>query len=300
MILLGRLLAVNGGADSRFIGKLNEYVYKWLIPSVLFMSVYNADIDSDFDPELLAFCAAGTLAVFFGAWFISARMLKRSQVAAFTQACFRSNYNLMAIPLMSGLVGEENLAKALVMSPVFVALYSISSVVILTIYSGDRDKSWLKRIGDILIGIIKNPFITFTLAGLAINLLGITLPVIVLKPAKYICDMATPAALIGLGGALSAGSLTNNLRPALVAASVKTIISPIVMIPAAIFLGFRGINLGVIAVLFSTPVAVNAYSTARALGGDAELTSSAILLSTVMSVISLVITMTSLVSAGLV
>lgn len=300
LILLGRLLAWKGGADSSFIDKLNGYVYKWLIPSVLFTSVYNADLSTALDIKLLGFCFTGTLTIFFAAWFLSSRLLRRSQVAAFTQSSFRGNYNLMVVPLVTGLLGSDMLPKAIVMSPVFVALYSTLAVTILTIYSDEGSSRGLKKVRGILIGIITNPFIIATLIGLALNLIGLTLPAIIMKPIEYINDMATPVALIGLGGALRAKTLENNLRPALAAAVTKTLFTPLIMIPSAILLGFRGVDLGIIAVLFSTPVAVNAYPTAKALGGDADMTSGAILLSTALSVISLVITMTALMTAGFV
>jgi len=300
MIVLGKLLARWGGADKSFMSKLNAFSFKWLIPAMLFLNIYDSDIRTAFDPKLLIFSFSGTVAMFLISWVLSARLLPRGKVASFTQACFRGNYNLMAIPLVTGLLGADMLPKALVMSPVFIALYNVLSVTIFTLYAKDAAKTGLRRVGAVLFGIIKNPFMIAMFLALPFSIFDISLPVLIHKPIEYMSDMATPVALIALGGSLTIKSLKENFPVSLTAAAVKTIITPLIMVPLAIFLGFRGVDLGIIAILFSTPMAVNCYAMAVELGGDGELTSGAILLSTILSVVSLVSTMTLLMHFGLV
>ncbi len=299
LILLGYCLKTWGGASEAFAGQVNGYVYKWLIPSVLFVNVYEADISASLDGRLLAFMVAGTVGVFLLAWLIGSRFLDKKQLSAFVQCSFRGNYVLMCVPLVEGLMGPENLPKAVVMAPMAVVLYSVLAVVVFSVCNGGGEGTLLRRAGNILWNVAKNPFIIAVVLALPFSLLGWRLPELLFKPIDMIHEIATPVALLGVGMALSAEKLRICFRPSLAAALTKTVAVPAVLVPLAIALGFRGTELGILAVLFSTPVAVNAYPTALAMGGDGDMTAATILLSCFFSAVSLTITMTLLLQTGL-
>ena len=55
IIALGKLLSVKGGLGADFFKKLNRLVYLFLIPAILFESIYSADLYSSFDSGLILF-----------------------------------------------------------------------------------------------------------------------------------------------------------------------------------------------------------------------------------------------------
>lgn len=300
MIFLGRLLVWKGGVPRSFVDILNDLVYKWLIPASLFRRVYQADLYAAFDGKLILFTVGGTAFLFFAGWFIGAKVFGHGQGASFAQCCFRGNYTLMAIPLMEGLLGSSEIVKASVMAPIAIVLYSVLAILGFTIEGSEKGQGILRKIGNILLSLIKNPFIIAVIIALPFSIFQIQLPQVIFKPIDYLATISTPVAMIGIGGVLTTQKLRENWGPSLAAALAKTIIAPLLMLPLAIWLGFRGTELGIITVLFSTPVAVNAYSTAKAMGGNGDMTANAVLFSTVISACSLVFSMTLLMELGLI
>ncbi len=84
------------------------------------------------------------------------------------------------------------------------------------------------------------------------------------------------------------------------ATAVKMIIVPVAAVGAAVALGFRGIDLGVVLILFGGPSAVSGYIMAKNMGGDHELTGQITLLTTFACVFTLFLSVFGLRFAGLI
>ena len=301
MVVIGKLLAAKDRLSDGFFRDLNGLVYKWLIPAVLFESIYTADLTSSFDLKLLLICFGGTFAVFLLSLLLARRFLPGPLAGSFSQGCFKGNYLLLAVPLIENILGADELTKALVIAPFMVIEFNFLGVLVFTICGERTDQPrGLRGFAQKLWVFVKNPFILAVLLALPFSLLQLRLPQLLAQPIAYIADMGTPIALIGVGGVMGMGMFRKTFRLALLSSLIKTVFVPLVMVLLSIALGLRGTELGIVTILYAAPAAANAYTTALELGGDADLAANNLVMTTAMSAVSIVLFMTALLRLGLV
>ena len=75
---------------------------------------------------------------------------------------------------------------------------------------------------------------------------------------------------------------------------------PGLTVAAAILLGYRGVGLGVVFIIFGGPAAVSSYIMAKQMKSDYELASQILLISTLMSLFTLFLGIFVLKAAGLI
>ena len=79
----------------------------------------------------------------------------------------------------------------------------------------------------------------------------------------------------------------------------RLIVNPALLVALAAALGFRGVALGIILLVFAAPVAVNSYTMALQMDGDANLAGGIVLLTTALSCFTLFLWIWLLKSLGL-
>jgi predicted permease len=303
IIALGKLLSVKGGLGADFFKKLNRLVYLFLIPAILFESIYSADLYSSFDSGLILFIAAATVAAFLLAFILGKSLIKdKRKAASFTQGCFKGNYMFLAVPILGNLLGSEEMGKIMMAAPFIVIINNILAVLLFDFFGckdGCAHKSFLRRLLDILWGLVKNPFILSVIIALPFPLLGIKLPQLIIKPISYIADVSTTVALIGIGGVFYFDRLKRDFKIIFSSALVKTLIAPLASVLIAIAIGLRGTQLAIITLAMAAPAATNSYSVAITLGGDGDVAAGSVLMSTALSLITIVIFTAALKYLGL-
>lgn len=106
------------------------------------------------------------------------------------------------------------------------------------------------KMGKTLKSIVKNPLIIASVLGFAASYAHLQLPGILQKPLENLGNMAAPMSLLCIGSSLDLTRVRKSFKYAVIAACVKTWGQALVVIPAAILLGFRGFELTVIHHLF--------------------------------------------------
>ena len=96
---------------------------------------------------------------------------------------------------------------------------------------------------------------------------------------RDVSRLATPLALIVLGGDFSFHKLKGNMRIAGVTVFIKLVVIPLIFLPIAVLAGSRGPNLLALALAWETPVAVSSYIMAQQAGADGELAGQLVVLS---------------------
>ena len=200
------------------------------------------------------------------------------------QAIFRSNFVIMGIPIIGNVYGQDALAVPTMMIAVIVPLYNIFGVLVLEMFRGNSFK--LDLLG-LIRSVLRNPMILGGLLGAAIKLIGLELPAVVLKPIAQLAAATTPIALIILGASFKLGSFHNHLKQLIAALVSRLVIVPAVMMLIAVSMGFRGVELLTLFVIFGAPCAVAGYAMAQAMGGDAELAGNCVVYSSAASVVTI-------------
>ena len=280
----GRFLSANT------IAEMNRLVFSFALPLLLFRNIYQADFSVLFDMYLILWIL-GSLLLWFGLlWAFSEIYLRRRQelIGGFVQASFRANYAIVGIPLVANIMGEGDTGMAALAAAFIVTSYNLLSVIVLTA-KDSRGSSVLNLslLKGMAIGVFTNPSIVAIALAVALNLLGVTLPVIVQGGVNYMAVLCTPLALLAVGGSIQIDELMEHLRPAIVGSLIKIVIGPLAFMAASVWLGFRGESLAVLFVMFANPTAIVSYAMASRMNGHTPITAAIIMITTVFSSLSL-------------
>ena len=292
LIRLGYVLRQWGMLSDQFVKNGGALVFNVLLPVMLFVNIYEIGSVSDVDWAAVLFCVGAVVALFLlgiPTALLGTREPLRKGVL--WQCVFRSNYNIIGLPLAAALGGEEALAFAAIVAALVVPLYNVFAVISLCVFvSPEEGKK--PSVRKILVDILKNPLIIAAIAGAAClvvralenRVFGSV--VFSLKddlkflysPLNSLKTMATPLALVVLGGQFKFSLVKGMFREIAVGTAMRLVIAPVLGLATALLLD-KLCNLsicdpvtvpGILCVLGS-PVAVSSAVMASQMGNDEQL-----------------------------
>lgn len=287
VMVIGYILKQIGMLNDNFVTVANRFNFKVTLPFMLFRDISGVDIRAVFDIRYVLFCALVSTACFWIIWGGVKLFLKdQSMRGAFVQASFRSSAAVMGLAFIQNMYGSSAMGPLMIVSAV--PLYNIFSVIVLTFegaHSGEVDPK--QKIKAACINIAKNPIILGILAGLVVGLLGIDFPVIVDKTVNSVAQMATPLALITIGAGFEGRKALAKIRPTIVASMIKLVIQPLIFLPVAAWMGFRGEQMIAILIMLASPTTPSCYIMAKNMDNDGVLTASVIVMTTLLAAFTL-------------
>ncbi len=285
LILIGYILKRIGLIDKKYVSVSNRINYLMTLPALLFKDISGTDIREVFDVYYVLFCVFVTTVSFLLIWTLSKLIIKdKTIVGAFVQASFRGSAAVLGVAFIQNMYGNSGMAPLMIIGTV--PLYNIYSVIVLTYESNTGTEKNLK---NAFINICKNPIIIAILAGIAASLLEIRFPYIIDRSISNVAALATPMALISIGGGFEGRKALKKIKPTLAATLIKLVILPAVFLPLAVNLGYRDQELIAILIMLAAPTTASCYIMAASLGNDEVLTSSTIVSATFFSSITLTV-----------
>ena len=288
LIVLGGFLKKIGLIDKHFSNIADKFVFKVCLPCLLYKDLSEIDIHNDFDGEYVVFCFIATLISIITIWFLARLLLKdKSMVGAFVQCSYRSSAAILGVAFIQNIYGSSGMAPIMILASV--PLYNIFAVVILVIESNEPadSSSNFSLIRNSITGILKNPIIIGIAIGLCASYFRIELPGIIYKPISNLAAIASPLALVSLGASFEGRKALAKLKHTFAAASIKLIILAAIFLPPAVYFGFRDQKLIAIVIMLASPSTPTAYIMAKNMHGDATLSASIIVMTTLLSSITL-------------
>ena len=287
VMVIGYILKQIGMLNDNFVTVANRFNFKVTLPFMLFRDISGVDIRAVFDIRYVLFCALVSTACFWIIWGGVKLFLKdQSMRGAFVQASFRSSAAVMGLAFIQNMYGSSAMGPLMIVSAV--PLYNIFSVIVLTFegaHSGEVDPK--QKVKDACINIAKNPIILGILAGLVVGLLGIDFPVIVDKTVNSVAQMATPLALITIGAGFEGRKALAKIRPTIAASMIKLVVQPLIFLPVAAWMGFRGEQMIAILIMLASPTTPSCYIMAKSMDNDGVLTASVIVMTTLLAAFTL-------------
>jgi malonate transporter and related proteins len=267
---------------------LAAFVFYFAIPIMLFRNMASATLPDQIPWGYLLSYYLGVAVVFAAGmalaslWFGGS--FERRVMTAFGAAY--GNTVLLGIPLVLTSFGEEASLPLFLMLAFHSTLLFTAVTVVLEVGRGARERLRelpLKVAG----GLAANPVLWGLPAGVAFNLAGLTLPDTLERFAALIGGAAVPCALFSVGASLRAYRLRGALGPAALMVVLKLVAHPLIVWALASFVFAVPALWAKVAILLAAlPVGVNVYLFAvRYEGGQAE-SASAILLSSVVSLLT--------------
>jgi len=283
LVVLGIFLKRIRLIDDAFIVTASNLTFRATMPTLLFLSILQADLSTAFQPRLVFFFCAATCLHFCIAWVWSLRNVPKEDRGVYVQGAFRGNCGIMSLALAANQYGDYGLSVGGVLSGIVVVIFNVLSAIILSMYSPTFDAN----VKSILREIARNPVIIAVVAALIASGLGVSLPEWVIKSGNYFASMSLPIALICIGGTLSIGSFKASGRIALSASLHKVVWMPLIFVTVAWLMGFEGRELGMLFLFLATPTAAVSYVMVRAAGSSVALAANIIAMTTVISVVSI-------------
>lgn len=273
--------------DDNATSQINRFVFRTLLPALLFMDLSTADFGKVWDGRLVLFCMAVTLLSVGIAVVYSLMAGKGHERGEIIQASYRSSAAILGIAFVNNIYGHSTVAALMIVGTV--PLYNIIAVTVLAVTSPDTDK--IKDRGTLVKStaksIVTNPIILGIVVGIGWSLLKIPQPVILSKSVTYLGNMATPLSLIALGASFSFGEAKGKLPVTAGTAFIKLVLFCCIFLPAAIKLGFRGEKLVAILVMLGSATTGSCFVMAKNFGHKGTITAFAVMLTTLLSAFTL-------------
>ena len=265
------------------ISTINKIAFRIFLPCLLYYNIDCSDLSGSFDPLLMAFAVGGVLLTFglaLGYTLLTEKLPERRGVLI--QGMFRSNYVIMGIPVATALLGADQLGTVSILIAVIVPLFNMLAVVVLEVFRGQKPKP-LHILGQ----IAKNPLVIGSVLGILTLVAGIRLPHILEQTIQSVSAIASPLQLFLLGAFFQFSGLKTYRRELVTVSIAKLIVSPGLFLGLGALLGFRGVAFVSLIGIFASPTAVNSFTMAQQMGGDAELAGDIVVTTSAVSILTM-------------
>ena len=282
MLFLGVALKRLGLIDAAFINTASALVFRGTLPTLLFLGIVKADLNTALQPALLVYFVLATLGCFLLAWGWAILRCPEADRGIYTQGAFRGNNGIIGLALATSMYGDYGLSVGAVLGGVVILSYNTLSAIVLAIYSPEAKTD----VWSLTKNILSNPLIIGVLAAIPFAAWQISLPAWLLTSGEYFAQMSLPLALICIGGTLTLESLRESSGMAISSSLMKVLWLPLVATLGAWLWGFRDADLAILFLYFASPTAAASFVMAKAVGGNHQLAAAIIVLTTLATVVT--------------
>ncbi len=280
VILAGYAVKRTAVVSERFYGEANRFAYYVSLPLLIFTGTLKSGLTSLSATSVFSVVIPTLVMFFIGLGTGFGLGLRRGKLGTFVQTTFHGNVSYVGLAVVLYLLGEKGLEQASLIVGFLIITTNGLSTIILSLTSGmSRSRNPFGHLSSLL----KNPVIISSLAGLLVLYLGLPVPDILLRSMGTLAAIALPLALITIGASLTPGSIRALLRLSACSATIKLVLLPCLGLLFFKVLGLPLEGNATSILLLGAPVATLSFIMAEAMGGDGELASSAVTLTTVMS-----------------
>ena len=285
VIVIGYVLKQIGMLNDEFLSITNKFNFRVTLPALLFLDLAKTDFAHSFNGKYVLFCFFATLCSIVLIWGLAKVFLKdKSLIGEFVQASYRSSAAVLGIAFVVNICGDSGMAPLMIVGAV--PLYNIFAVLILT-FEGNHQKEGKGKLKKALIGILTNPILDAIALGFLYSILKLPMPQILNSSLDNLGRMATPLALICIGGGFEGRKALAKIAPTMASSMIKLVLQPLVFLPVAAWMGFSGEKMIAILIMLASPTTPSCYIMAKSMNNDEVLTASVIVTTTLMAAFTL-------------
>lgn len=264
---------------------LTKFVFYFALSAMLFRFAANLSLGEIFDWSFVLAYLAGTLTVYLLVTALSLwRGVSVEEAAVEAQCAVIGNVGFLGVPMLVLLLGEAAAGPVLLVLAVDLIVFSSLITLIITGRRGGGVGPGIVRV--LALGLVRNPMIGSISLGLAWGVTGWAVPGPVNDFLGTLGAAATPGALFAIGASL-AGRSAERLQVAGWLAFCKLVLHPAAVAVAALWLfPVEPFAAAVMIAAAALPVAGNVYILAAHYAVAPQRVSTAILLSTAASVLT--------------
>lgn len=319
LIGVGYVLKRMGRMNDVFIKTGRDLVFMLFLPCMLFINIYDIPGLDAIQWDVAIYCLIMVL-VMFGIGFVAGNLttkdLRRKGVV--WQCAFRSNFAIIGLPLANSLGGAAGAGVAAVVTTFTVPLYNVLSIICLSTYVSQNGKE-KRSAGQFIKEVVTNPLTVGVLLGLAVLLIRGAQEMIfgevvfsLKRDAEFVYEtlcslkaLASPLALIVLGGQCEFSAVKGLKKEILVSTILRIVVAPLLAVGGAVILNAMGLlrcsnaEFAALVAQFGSPVAVSSAVVASAMDNDEQLAAQLVVWTSIGSTITIFLTVCILMSAGL-
>jgi len=276
------------GVAARHVGVLTParsdsltwFAFTIALPALVFTSTYAQPLESVLSPQLL-----------FGVWGVLATMVALSYAihrrdsspgtrsVAMVQS-YHGNLGFLGLPIVAATFGGLATAKASLILGI-VALTQIPLTITILITVNGSDRSILREAAS----LVTNPVIGALALGLGFSVAGIGIPDVLHTTLGALAVLALPIALLAVGASLSPEFSGFDVGTIARITALKTMVMPALALGIFTVLAVPLSTLQAGVVMLAMPAAVSTYVYASELGGNEELASIGVFVTTIASLL---------------
>lgn len=286
LMLLGYVIKCIGIAKKSDFDMVNKLVFKIFLPVLLFWNLYTTKTVETFDIKIVLFTVFGVALTFVLGYIYTLFAVKENpKRASMLQGFFRSNFAILGIPLINSICADNVTGLTYLMVAVVVPLFNVLAVLCFELY-GSKKKTNIKYV---IKGIVTNPLIVACVIGMIFFFFKIKLPYVIEKSVSDVSKIATPLAIVAIGGSFTIGSIKGCIKEVAVTVIARLILIPLIAVISAVFLGFGGEALACILITFGGPIAISSFSMAQQMGGDEDISANVVVFSSMLCIVTMFI-----------
>jgi predicted permease len=284
IILFGSIIQRKGFLKNHFIQETNRFVFLFPLPALIFTGIIKSSM-RDMTASNIAAAIIPTIVIFaiaFGTGIVTG--LRHGKLGSFVQTTFHGNVSYIGLAVLFYMLGEEGLKKGSILIGILILLNNSLAIAVLSWTSGQH-----RSVGKALLSIVTSPVIVATFVGLLVLYSGIPIPSVVMRSMVILANIALPMALILIGASISMGTIRQSLGFSALSSVLKLALLPGLALAFCKIVGIPLKEALPVIILLATPTATTSYIMAREMGGDIDIASGAVTLSTLLSPIAFVV-----------
>lgn len=284
LLTLGVVLRKVKILDVHTLNQLNTLAFKVLLSVSLYYNICTADIAKVFNGRLLIVAIASQFMILALALLCAIPTEKtKKRRGALAHGIFHTNFVIFGTLIGTALCGEGNLGSISLLIATIVPTQNVLSVIVLELYR-EGGKVNPKKV---ITGVIKNPYVIAAILGFATQLVHLHYPPMLLHIIRDIGRCGTPMALIVMGGLFNFGAIRMNLKPICVGVFSRLVLVPAIMVPLAVWMGFRGADMVGLMCIFIAPCATTSFNLACAMDSDADMAAQLVVFTSLFSLLTI-------------
>lgn len=279
LILVGYFTVKKGVLSQKGLSEITDLLIRIVTPCLIVSSFLSAESGKlgAMDLFLAVALPAASIVVSIAMSYLFFRKETKPRQKVLRFSMIFCNVGFMGIPLVQGIVGSEGVLYG----SFFISVFNVFCWTYgYTMMGGGKVK--LKT-------LLLNPGIIGLAIGLPIYFLNIHLPELIATPVEMISALNTPLAMVVVGGYIARVELKAFLSDLAVykMAALRLLVAPAIYLGIVLLVRPNDTLLMSSVIQAATPVAANCVLFAVQYGGDAELASKSVAVTTALSIITI-------------
>ena len=283
LIFSGWLLRKTKVINENFISKGSLIVFRLALPSLIIISMSEADFSAAANYKIIPAYLAATAVTYLIVLILSFPAAKPLARAPVIQGAFRSNTVIVGLALIQSSMGNSAFITGVTLIAVIIPVYNLMASVTLSFPGGEKGN----QVKSTLISILKNPLIWSIAAGAMLSAFNIKIPVILFSSLKYMGQLALPLGLLTIGANITVHGVKERWKGITLAAAGKLIINPLLAVVFADFAGASAAGKAVVFIMAASPTAISSFAMTKAMGKDADAAADIVAITTALSLFTL-------------